>query len=79
MTKVTYYVATDGKQFETKEECLEYENHYSDLIKAMTAISKFCTHMSLEKKSCQNCPFYRNSTDECIVNDYAVNSWIDVF
>jgi phosphopantetheine adenylyltransferase len=79
MTEVIYYVATDGKQFETKEECLKYENRYSDLIKAMTTISKFCNHILSTDKHCGNCPFYRDTANECIVNDYATENWISVF
>lgn len=79
MTEVTFYVANDGKQFETKEGCLKYESRYFDLTQAMITISKFCRHIALTDKHCGNCPFYREETNECIVNDYSSDNWLNAF
>ena len=53
-TKVIY-VADDGVEFVTKEECLAHEkevSHITELKKALKEVREFC-----KKHYCSDCPF----------------------
>lgn len=32
MTEIKYYIANDGTEFDSKEECIEYENRFSSIV-----------------------------------------------
>lgn len=55
------YIANDGKQFEIKEKCLEYERRTEDSKKAeeaLTIIKEICNKYYY----CSECPFKRTNT-----------------
>lgn len=54
--KVVVYVANDGTEFNTKEECYMYEaeaKKVSSFIRTLKAIKEFCE----QKEKCSDCPF----------------------
>lgn len=52
MKEKTVFLAKNGKMFDSKEECLTYENMYKDVFSAISTIFNFCkTH------GCDDCPF----------------------
>ena len=55
------YIANDGKQFETKEECLDYEDDLKDKEIAKEVLEKI--KAICEKNVCLYCPFRGNSTN----------------
>lgn len=53
---VTYYVAEDGKKFEKKEDCYEYESKlkkYKEFFRTLKAIKNMCE----SAPGCGDCPF----------------------
>lgn len=54
-TKIVY-VANDGTEFNTKEECYKYEaeaKKINSFIRTLRAIKEFC----YQQEGCSNCPF----------------------
>lgn len=61
--KIVVYVANDGTEFNTKEECYKYEaeaKKISSFIRTLNAIKEFC----YQKKKCSDCPFFDGYTCE---------------
>lgn len=52
MKEIKYYIADDGKEFDTKEECIEYENRYKTLEEKVVFISdgKIMKNITLYQK-----------------------------
>ena len=56
MRKKIAYVAFDGKEFDTENECHEYEENCENLVdvrKAIDTIQNYC-----REKDCDKCPFF---------------------
>lgn len=72
MIEVTRYVASDGKEFAKREECIEYENTV-ELREAIKKISMHCLDTC-----CENCPFNKSKggTVECIF-ELIPSNWKD--
>ena len=44
MTKISMYIACDGKEFFDENECMQYEqSHYTPVIETIKAIDFYCT------------------------------------
>lgn len=73
MIEVTRYVANDGKEFDKREECIEYENSI-EIREMVKAISTFCTDTY-----CDDCPFhiYSNVSDTCMFTSHTPSEWKD--
>ena len=54
MKEITKYVSDDGKEFETKEDCIKHERELEDVIPHAIALRDFCNSMG---DSCSGCPF----------------------
>jgi hypothetical protein len=78
MKEVKSYEARNGKIFKTKEECLEYEEYYSDFINIIIKISNYCSNeREVSNGTCCDCPFCCDN--ECILENNGVDSWQDFF
>lgn len=56
----TVYIANDGTEFNTKEECYKYEakaKKISSFIRTLRAIKEFC----YQQGECSKCPFLDGS------------------
>jgi hypothetical protein len=71
MREIKKFIADDGREFESKEDCIEYENQYTERIEAMRLISRTCN-------DCETCPFWSNERDACIL-DYTPENWENIF
>lgn len=63
-TKIVY-VAEDGKEFDKKQECIEYEriiSRYTELKEALKEVRRIC-----QNNYCNTCPFA--SYGECFATD----------
>ncbi len=66
--KVVVYVANDGTEFNTKEECYKYEaevKKVSSFMRTLKAIKEFCE----QKEKCLDCPFCDGSFCKLISAD----------
>ena len=72
MIEVTRYVASDGKEFAKREDCIEYENS-AELCEAIKKISAHCWDTC-----CEDCPFNKSKGDtvDCIFEQIP-SSWKD--
>ena len=68
------FIAGDGKEFKTEEECLKYEQALSE-ITDITAFLKRIKEICHKQKNCDSCIFYGNGTYECIFRDRVPNDW----
>lgn len=62
----TFYCATDGKEFETETECIEYEQKQKEvksLLRAAKRIHDICAFYTDIDEGCSGCPFGIN--DKC--------------
>ena len=57
----TFYRATDGKEFETETECVEYEQKQKEvksLLRAAKRIKQICQiYTDYNDTNCKGCPF----------------------
>ena len=66
-----YYVSSDGKTFETKEECAEWEKKKKEektikkLKKLMKKVKKIC-----KNTKCAECPLYDEKKLDCLLYMY---------
>lgn len=61
----TIYCADNGEQFETKEECLKYEEQekqYEKFREMARELQDFCVG-----RSCTKCPFFNNKF--CVIEE----------
>ena len=65
---ITKYVACDGREFDRKEDCIQYENkyseNYSEQLNAVKVLKEFC-----EGKECDKCLFH---SDIAVENSYCM-------
>lgn len=75
MTVKQTFIAFDGKEFKTEEECVKYEksinNKLKDIIPALKKIQKICN----AQMDCGECVFYNSSIGECIFTADAPEWW----
>ena len=68
------FIACDGTEFKTEEECIEYEQALNE-INNITTVLKRIRQMCHKQKNCYSCIFYGNGTEECIFRDRLPNDW----
>lgn len=69
MIEVTRYIASDGKEFAKKEECIEYENTFE----LKEAIKKISTHCMIT--FCEDCPFSKSKDGEQCLFELIPSNW----
>lgn len=64
MTIEQRFIACDGKEFKTEEECVKYEtfNKIKDIVPTLKKVQGICN----KQKYCQKCVFYNSSIEDCI-------------
>lgn len=66
----------DGRQFETEEECRQYEKEYGlRVIDSIHTIQNYCKQFA----SCGECPFWQRSDDsiDCMFCKDTPETWND--
>lgn len=73
MTIKQTFIAFDGKEFKTEEECVKYEtfNKLKDIIPTLKTIQEICNKYN----HCHECVFYNDSSDDCIFNEVFPEYW----
>lgn len=77
--QVIKYQTEDGKIFNTKEECLKYEERLlqvKEILNLIPVVKEICS----ENGDCFDCPFHRNfkccfGYDEDFSSEYAPCNW----
>ena len=68
------FIAFNGEEFKTEEECAKYEasiNKLTDIIPALQKVRKICD----AQMKCEGCVFYRSSIEECIFTSNIPAHW----
>ena len=75
MTIEQRFIAFDGKEFKTKEECIAYEKfipNLTDIISSLKQIREICRN----QKVCSNtCSFYNNCSEDCLLKEEFPEYW----
>ena len=75
MTIEQRFIACDGKEFKTEEECAKYEKFISELpniIFSLKKVKKMCNEHQL---GCNSCVFYNEGSDDCMLREEFPESW----
>ena len=75
MTVEQRFVAFDGKEFKTKEECIDYENLNSvitDIIPTLKKIREICHN---QQTDCDSCIFRNNVSEYCLLKEKIPEYW----
>ena len=75
MTIEQRFIAFDGKEFKTREDCIKYEISIGDLPDIITSLKKVQKICSEQKLGCQYCIFYRYGSDDCILKEEFPEYW----
>ena len=81
MREITKYVAEDGREFDTKERCLQYEQDIikkKEVLNAMKVLKDFCFYHA----TCRDCPLHAyDDTLECSLfeGDCVPADWTEDF
>ena len=67
------FIAFDGKEFKTEEECVKYEtfNKLKDIIPALKTVQEICN----KHNHCHECVFCNEDTDICILRKDIPEYW----
>lgn len=68
------FIACDGKEFKTEEECLNYEksvNKLPDIVISLKKVKKICR----EQLNCCYCIFYNDCSNRCIFSEEFSEDW----
>lgn len=74
MTNEQKFIAFNGEEFKTEEECIKYEKSISeltDIIPALQKVRKICD----ARMNCEGCVFYRSSIEECLFTSDIPAGW----
>ena len=73
MTIEQRFIAFDGKEFKTEEECVKYEtfNKLKDIIPALKTIQEICNKCY----HCHECVFCNEGSDTCILSKDIPEYW----
>lgn len=69
------FIAFDGKEFKTEEDCIKYETSIRDLPDIITSLKKVKKMCSENQLGCQSCIFYNDSLDDCILKEEYPEYW----
>ena len=75
MTVEQRFIACDGKEFKTREDCINYEKTIGDLPDIITSLKKVKKMCSEAKLGCQSCIFYNYDLDSCIFKEEYPEFW----
>ena len=75
MTVEQRFIACDGKEFKTREDCIKYEISIGDLPDIITSLKKVQKICSEQQLGCQSCIFYRYGSDDCILKEEFPEYW----
>lgn len=68
------FIACDGKEFKTEEECLNYEksvNKLTDIVISLKKVREICH----KQTDCDFCVFYNNSSEHCLLKEEFPEYW----
>ena len=68
------FIAFDGKEFKTEEECIKYEQALSE-VNDITTFLKRIQQICHKQRNCYSCIFCCNSIEECIFRETLPNDW----
>ena len=73
MTIEQRFIAFDGKEFKTEEECVKYEtfNKLKDIIPTLKTVQEICNKYN----HCHECVFYNDSSGDCILREELPERW----
>ena len=73
MTIEQRFIACDGKEFKTEEECVKYEtfNKLKDIIPTLKTVQEICNKYN----HCHECVFYNDSSGDCILREELPERW----
>ena len=73
MTIEQRFIAFDGKEFKTEEECVRYEtfNKLKDIIPTLKTVQEICNKYN----HCHECVFYNDSSGDCILREELPERW----
>ena len=71
MYEKSIWVASDGKEFATKEECISYEKLTCLPVKVKKAIQNLRTYC--QTRDCSECPLNDNEKRDCSLRDLPIN------
>ena len=74
MTIEQRFIACDGKEFNTEEECVKYEktiNELTDIIISLIKVKQICNKYN----HCHECVFCNEDTDNCILREDIPEYW----
>ena len=66
------FIAFDGEEFETEEECVKYEETLADINSALKKIKQLC---EAHKDGCSSCVLYNNNCRQCILRERYPSYW----
>ena len=68
------FIACDGKEFKTKEECIKYEKSISELTDIITYLKKI-REICHKQTGCGSCVFYNDCSDKCVFKEEYPEFW----
>ena len=73
MTIEQRFIAFDGKEFKTEEECVKYEtfNKLKDIIPTLKTVREICNKYN----QCHECVFYNDSSGDCVLRENIPEYW----
>ena len=74
MTNEQKFIAFNGEEFKTEEECVKYEaaiNKLTEIIPALQKVRRICD----EQMQCEGCVFYKSSMEECLFTSNIPEHW----
>lgn len=69
------FIACDGKEFKTREDCVNYEKTIGDLPDIITSLKKVQKMCSEQQLGCQSCIFYNYDLNHCIFKEEYPEYW----
>ena len=69
------FIACDGKEFKTREDCIKYETSIGDLPDIITSLKKVKKMCSEKQLGCQSCIFYNDGSDDCMLREEFPEYW----
>ena len=68
------FIAFDGKEFETEEECVKYENLKSVITDTIPTLKKI-KEMCHKQANCDFCVFVNNASGNCLLKEEFPEYW----
>lgn len=68
------FIAFDGKEFKTEEECVDYENFKTVIPNIITSLKKL-QEICNKQADCDSCVFHNNFSECCLLNESLPGYW----